>query len=174
MPSYITIENEHGFTAYMDEVGYFKYFNSFLMSPALHVDYQLKSSSGFDFMTLPYAHSNLSMTDSDTVYRCVGDTLVLKVEYNPDNIPLEWIYEGTSYMVEMGQGLSFLLPSVDTLTAQLVLHYNNCPDTTTTFIVVVPPPIFEVCHDDTLCHGAQLSVEQPNVLSYQWSDGTSG
>ena len=167
LPDYITIENPHGFTAYISEIGYTR-------DPTFRLAYAMHNSSGYDFHDFPYAHSNLSMLDSDTVYRCVGDTLVLKVEYNPDNIPLEWIYEGTSYMVGMGQELSFLLPSVDTLTAQLVLHYNNCPDTTTTFIVVVPPPIFEVCHDDTLCHGAQLSVEQPNVLSYQWSDGTSG
>ncbi|MBR4135308.1 MAG: gliding motility-associated C-terminal domain-containing protein, partial [Bacteroidales bacterium] len=97
--------------------------------------------------------------------------LHLRVERNPDSVPVEWIFEGDSYMASE---LLFLLPQVDTLTAQLVLHYDYCPDTITTFIVVVPPPVFTYCHDDTLCHGVQLSVEQPNVLSYQWSDGSSG
>jgi len=30
----------------------------------------------------------------DTVYRCLGDTLDLMVEHNPDSVPVEWIYDG--------------------------------------------------------------------------------
>ena len=172
LPDYITVENPNGFFANVLEIGYaFRYsgYPSFgnIISPV----YCMLNSSTDDMQSWPYAHSNLSLNDSATVYRCVGDTLLLQVAHNPDSVPIEWILEGDSYMASE---LSFLLPQVDTLTAQLVLHYDNCPDTTTTFVVVVPPPIFELCHDDTLCHGAQLSVEQPNVLSYQWSDGTSG
>ena len=171
LPDYITVENPNGFFANVLEIGYaFRYsgYPSFgnIISPV----YCMLNSSTDDVQSWPYAHSNLSLNDSATVYRCVGDTLLLQVAHNPDSVPIEWILEGDSYMASE---LSFLLPQVDTLTAQLVLHYDGCPDTTTTFIVVVPPPIFEVCHDDTLCHGAQLSVEQPNVLSYLWSDGSS-
>ena len=172
LPAYITVENPNGFSAYLAEIGFAVRYSGYpttgnLMYPI----YSMMSYSGHTIQTWPFPHSNLSMTDSATVYRCVGDTLHLRVEHNPDSVPVEWIYNGDSYMAS---DLSFLLPQVDTLTAQLVLHYDNCPDTITTFIVVVPPPIFTYCHDDTLCHGAQLSVEQPNVLSYLWSDGSSG
>ena len=172
LPDYITVENPNGFSAHLAEIGYTVKYSGFpsigdLMFPF----YCMFNSPGYDIHTWPYPHSNLSMTDSSTVYRCVGDTLLLQVAHNPDSVPVEWIFDGDSYMASE---LTFLLPSVDTLTAQLVLHYDDCPDTTTTFIVVVPPPIFEVCHDTTLCHGAQLSVQQPNVLSYLWSDGSSG
>ena len=110
--------------------------------------------------------TGLSPHNNDTVYRCIGDTLLLKVEHNPDSVPVEWIFNGESYPFPE---LSFLLPQVDTLTVQYVMNHDFCPDTTTTFIVVLPPPMFTYCHDDTLCHGASLSVEQPNVISSLWS-----
>ena len=170
-PDYITIENSHGLSAYMDEIGYSYLPSNSAWGDIMKEAYYMHRSSGFDFMSLPIPHSSLSAINYDTVYRCMGDTLRLRVEHNPDSVPVEWIYNGDSYMASE---LSFLLPQVDTLTAQLVLHYDYCPDTTTTFVVVVPPPLLEVCHDTTLCHGAYLSVEQPNVLSYLWSDGSSG
>ena len=172
LPDHITIENSNGFYAQVLEMGYaYRYSGYPTVGNLLFPVYCMLNSSTDDMQSWPYAHSNLGLTDSATVYRCVGDTLLLQVVHNPDSVPVEWIYNGDSYPYPE---LSFLLPSVDTLTAQLVLHYDNCPDTTTTFIVVVPPPIFEVCHDTTLCHGAQLSVQQPNVISYLWSDGSSG
>ena len=169
LPDHITIENPNGFYANVLEMGYaYRYSGYPTVGNLLFPVYCMLNSSTDDMQSWPYAHSNLSLNDSATVYRCVGDTLLLQVAHNPDSVPVEWIFEGDSYPFSE---LSFLLPSVDTLTVQMVLHYDNCPDTTTTFIVVVPPPIFESCHDDTLCHGAQLSVQQPNVLSYLWSDG---
>ena len=172
IPELIRIENEHGFSAYVDEFGY-----NVGPAPAGHHEidditylyyYHSGASGCYSAEAYQDCYTGLSLHNNDTVYRCVGDTLYLRVEYNPDSVPVEWIYNGDSYPFSE---LSFLLPSVDTLTAQLVLHYDGCPDTSTTFIVVVPPPTLEVCHDDTLCHGAQLSVQQPNVLSYLWSTG---
>ena len=55
---------------------------------------------------------------------------------------------------------------------QCILHYD-CPDTTTTFVAVVPPPLITVAHDTTVCAGATLSVEQPEALSYLWSNGAT-
>ena len=172
IPELIRIENEHGFSAYVDEFGY-------NVGPVpwghpevddiTYMYYYLSGASGYHSSdAFQNCYTGLSIHNNDTVYRCVGDTLHLRVEHNPDSVPVEWIYNGDSYPYPE---LSFLLPQVDTLTVQLMLHYDGCPDTSTTFVAVVPPPVFEVCHDDTLCHGAQLSVQQPNVLSYLWSTG---
>ena len=172
IPELISIENEHGFSAYVDEFGY-----DVKPAPAGHYEidditslYYYHNGASGSFSTDAYqdCYTGLSPHNNDTVYRCVGDTLNLRWEATLDSVPVEWIFNGDSYMASE---LQFLLPTVDTLTAQLVLHYDGCPDTSTTFIVVVPPPTLEVCHDDTLCHGAQLSVQQPNVLSYLWSTG---
>ena len=175
IPELIRIENERGFSAYVDEFGY-----NVGPAPAGHHEidditylYYYHSGASGCYSTEAYqdSYSNLSPHNNDTVYRCVNDTLHLRVEHNPDSVPIEWIYNGDSYPFPE---LSFPLTQADTLTVQLVYHYDGCPDTSTTFVVVVPRPVFTYCHDDTLCHGAQLSVEQPNVLSYLWSDGSSG
>lgn len=65
-----------------------------------------------------------------------------------------------------------LISSLDTITAQLVINYN-CPDTTTTFVVPVLPPIIPFASDTTVCNGAELSVENPDALFYQWSTGAN-
>ncbi|MBO7490976.1 MAG: gliding motility-associated C-terminal domain-containing protein [Bacteroidales bacterium] len=172
IPEIIRIENEHGFSAYVDEFGY-----NVGPAPAGHHEidditylYYYHSGASGCYSTEAYQdnHTGLSLHNGDTVYRCVNDTLQLRVEHNPDSVPVEWIFEGDSYPYPE---LFFPLTQVDTLAVQLIFHYDGCPDTSTTFVVVVPPPVFTYCHDDTLCHGAQLSVEQPNVLSYQWSTG---
>jgi gliding motility-associated-like protein len=126
-------------------------------------------SSGFDYMTLPIPHSNLSAINYDTVHRCLGDTLALLVEHNPDSVPVEWIVDGVSHF---GDAHSFLLTELTTHAVQCVLHYE-CPDTTTTFVAVVPPPLITVAHDTTVCRGATLSVEQPDAISYLWSNGAT-
>ena len=131
--------------------------------------YCMLGTSGFDYMTLPIPHSSLSAINYDTVYRCLGDMLDLMVEHNPDSVPVEWIVDGESYIT---QGMAFMLTDLDTLTVQCILHYD-CPDTTTTFVAVVPPPLVTIAHDTTVCTGATLSVEQPNALSYLWSNGAT-
>ena len=167
---FITVENPHGFSAYIHEIGY-----SYLPSGiygwgnTMHPAYYMYGSSGFDFLTLPIPHSSLSAINYDTVYRCLGDMLDLMVEHNPDSVPVEWIVDGESYIT---QGMAFMLTDLDTLTVQCILHYD-CPDTTTTFVAVVPPPLVTIAHDTTVCAGATLSVEQPNALSYLWSNGAT-
>ena len=168
-PDYITIENSHGFSAYMDEIGYsYMPFNP-IWGDIMRAAYCMHGTSGFDYMTLPIPHSSLSAINYDTVYRCLGDMLDLMVEHNPDSVPVEWIVDGESYIT---QGMAFMLTDLDTLTVQCVLHYE-CPDTTTTFVAVVPPPVITIAHDTTVCAGATLSVEQPNALSYLWSNGAT-
>ena len=178
IPELIRIENEHGFSAYVDEFGY-----DVGPVPAGHTEidditylYYYHSGAAGCYSADAYKdnYTGLSLHNGDTVYRCVGDTLHLKVEHNPDSVPLEWIYNSDSYMVNVNSELTFPLPNADTFTVQLVFHYDGCPDTSTTLVVVVPPPFFEMCHDTTLCLGAQISVQQPNVLSYQWNNGSSG
>ena len=178
IPKLIRIENEHGFSAYVDEFGY-----DVGPVPAGHTEidditylYYYHSGAAGCYSADAYKdnYTGLSLHNGDTVYRCVGDTLHLKVEHNPDSVPLEWIYNSDSYMVNVNSELTFPLPNADTFTVQLVFHYDGCPDTSTTLVVVVPPPFFEMCHDTTLCLGAQISVQQPNVLSYQWNNGSSG
>ena len=169
-PDYITVENPHGFSAYIHEIGY-SYLPSNLYSwgNTMHLAYYMHGTSGFDFMTLPIPHSNISAINYDTVHRCLGDTLSLLVEHNPDSVPVEWIVDGVSHP---GDAYSFLLTALDTLTVQCVLHYE-CPDTTTTFVAVVPPPLITIAHDTTVCAGATLSVEQPDAISYLWSNGAT-
>ena len=168
-PDYITIENPHGFSAYIDEIGYSYLPSNTMWGDIMYPSYCMHGTSGFNFMTLPIPHSSLSSINYDTVHRCLGDTLALLVEHNPDSVPVEWIVDGTSHL---GDACSFPLAALDTLTVQCVLHYE-CPDTTTTFVVVVPPPLITVAHDTTVCAGATLSVEQPDVLSYLWSNGAT-
>ena len=168
-PDYITIENPHGFSAYIDEIGY-SYLPSYSSwGDIMYPSYCMNGTSGFNFMTLPIPHSSLSSINYDTIHRCHGDTLNLLVEHNPDSVPVEWIVDGISHL---GDDYSFLLTALDTLTVQCVLHYE-CPDTTTTFVAVVPPPLLTVAHDTTVCAGATLSVEQPDALSYLWSNGAT-
>ena len=172
LPDYITIDNPNGFTGYVYEIGY-----SFIdvphyppeQNPALYVFYFMDNSSPYNYLESPYPHSNLSIIDSDMVYRCLGDTLTLEVEHNPDLVPVEWIVDGVSHL---GDAYSFLLAALDTFTVQCILHYD-CPDTTTTFVTVVPPPLLTAAHDTTVCAGATLSVEQPDALSYLWSNGAT-
>ena len=170
LPDYITVDNTHGFSALIQEIGYSYqpspyYYWGDIIFPA----YYMHGFSGFDFMDLPIPHSNLSAINYDTVHRCLGDTLALLVEHNPDSVPVEWIVDGVSHL---GDGYNVLLTGLDTLTVQCILHYD-CPDTTTTFVAVVPPPVITIAHDTAVCAGATLSVEQPNVLSYLWSNGAT-
>ncbi len=170
LPDFITVENAHGFSAYIHEIGYsYLPSNFYGWGNTMHPVYCMYGTSGLDYMTLPIPHSNLSAIDYDTIYRCLGDTLALLVEHNPDSVPVEWIVNGVSHV---GDGYSFLLTALDTLAVQCVLHYE-CPDTTTTFVAVVPPPLITVAHDTTVCAGATLSVEQPGALSYLWSNGAT-
>ena len=173
LPDYITIDNPNGFTGYIHEVGYSfgdvppSY--AFWMNPGLRPSYFISSSSPYNCLGSYFPHSNLSVIDSDMVHRCLGDTLALLVEHNPDSVPVEWVVDGVSHL---GDAYSFLLAALDTLTVQCVLHYE-CPDTTTTFVAVVPPPVLTIAHDTTVCQGATLSVEQPEALSYLWSNGAA-
>ena len=174
LPDYITVDNPNGFTGYIHEIGYSytddvpEYYPSY-MDSVLCVYYFMEGSSPYNYLESPYPHSNLSVIDSDMVHRCLGDTLALLVEYNPDSVPVEWIVDGISHP---GDAYSFLLTTLDTLTVQCILHYE-CPDTTTTFVAVVPPPLLTIAHDTTVCAGATLSVEQPSALSYLWSNGAA-
>ena len=170
LPDYIIVENPHGFSAYIHELGY-SYLPSglYYWGNTMHASYYMHGSSGFEYMHLPIPHSSLSAINYDTVHRCLGDTLALLVEHNPDSVPVEWIVNGVSHP---GDAYSFLLTALDTLTVQCVLHYD-CPDTTTTFVAVVPPPLITIAHDTTVCAGATLSVEQPDAISYLWSNGAT-
>ncbi len=172
IPEIIRITNENGFSAYVDEFGY-----NVLPAPAGHpevaditkVYYDHHGASGCFYMDYPDNCVGLSPHNYDTVYRCLGDTLSLQVAHNPDSVPVEWIVDGVSHP---GDVYSFLLTALDTLYVQCVLHYD-CPDTTTTFVAVVPPPLITIAHDTTVCAGATLSVEQPDALSYLWSNGAT-
>lgn len=172
IPEIIRISNVNGFSAYVDEFGY-----NVLPAPGGHpevnditkVYYDHHGASGCFYTDYPDNGIGLSPHNFDTVYRCLGDTLSLLVEHNPDSVPVEWIVDGVSHL---GDAYSFLLATLDTLTVQCVLHYD-CPDTTTTFVAVVPPPLITIAHDTTVCHGATLSVEQPDALSYLWSNGAT-
>ena len=172
IPEIIRISNVNGFSAYVDEFGY-----DVLPAPASHsevnditvVYYDHHGASGCFYTDYSSGSINIAEHDYDTVHRCLGDTLALLVEHNPDSVPVEWIVNGVSHL---GDAYSFLLTALDTLTVQCVLHYD-CPDTTTTFVAVVPPPMLTVAHDTTVCAGATLSVEQPSALSYLWSNGAT-
>ena len=172
IPEIIRISNVNGFSAYVDEFGY-----EVLPSPGNHseinditkVYYDHHGASGCFYTDYPDNGIGLSPHNYDTVYRCLGDMLDLMVEHNPDSVSVEWIVDGESYIT---QGMAFMLTDLDTLTVQCILHYE-CPDTTTTFVAVVPPPLITVAHDTTVCAGATLSVEQPNALSYLWSNGAT-
>ena len=172
IPEIIRISNVNGFSAYVDEFGY-----NVLPAPPNHpeidditkVYYYHAGASGCFYTDYPSGSINIAEHNFDTVHRCLGDTLALLVEHNPDSVPVEWIVDGVSHL---GDGYSFLLAALDTISVQCVLHYE-CPDTTTTFVAVVPPPVLTIAHDTTVCAGATLSVEQPNVLSYLWSNGAT-
>ena len=172
IPEIIRISNVNGFSAYVDEFGY-----NVLPAPPNHpeidditkVYYYHAGASGCFYTDYPSGSINIAEHNFDTVHRCLGDTLALLVEHNPDSVPVEWVVDGVSHL---GDGYSFLLTALDTLTVQCILHYD-CPDTTTTFVAVVPPPVLTIAHDTTVCQGATLSVEQPEALSYLWSNGAA-
>ena len=172
IPEIIRISNVNGFSAYVDEFGY-----NVLPAPPNHpeidditkVYYYHAGASGCFYTDYPSGSINIAEHNLDTVHRCLGDTLALLVEHNPDSVPVEWIVDGVSHP---GDAYSFLLTALDTLTVQCVLHYE-CPDTTTTFVAVVPPPVITVAHDTTVCAGATLSVEQPGAVAYLWSNGAT-
>ena len=172
IPEIIRITNVNGFSAYVDEFGY-----NVLPAPGGHpeidditkVYYYHAGTSGCFYTDYPDNGIGLCPHNYDTVHRCLGDTLALLIEHNPDTVPVEWIVDGVSHL---GDGYSFLLTALTTHTVQCVLHYE-CPDTTTTFVTVVPPPLFTVAQDTTVCAGATLSVEQSDALSYLWSNGAT-
>ena len=167
IPSFFKIENRHGFHAELDEYYYVQNDSSDIEHP-IYVPYTAHCNSGFFFSTVNYAHSNLSPHNLDTIYRCLGDTLLLTVEHNPDSLTFDWIVDGVPHYNT--RTLNVPLTSLDTLTAQLVINYP-CPDTTTTFVIVVPPPVIPFGMDTTVCAGAVISVQNDNVLSYAWSTG---
>ncbi len=172
IPEIIRISNENGFSAYVDEFGY-----NVLPAPPNHpeidditkVYYYHAGASGCFYTDYPSGSINIAEHNFDTVHRCLGDTLSLLVEHNPDSVPVEWIVDEVSHL---GDAYSFLLAALDTFTVQCILHYD-CPDTTTTFVAVVPPPLLTVAHDTIVCAGATLSVEQPDAISYLWSNGAT-
>ena len=176
VPDIIQIENPNGFCAYLDEFGFREYrdeFPSFFDhqwcdSDFLYLVYYHDNASWVDLLESPYSHSNLSTDDSATVYRCLGDTLHLDVEYNPDSLEFDWIVDGVTHYNT--RTLDLPITDLHTITAQLVIH-QQCPDTTTTFVRVVPPPVIPFSSDTILCAGATLSIESTEALYYQWSTG---
>ncbi len=178
VPDIIQIENSNGFCAYLDEFGFrnyqYEYSNNIVLFDLpfdpdfLYLIYYHDNASWVDLLESPYSHSNLSTDDSTTVYRCLGDTLHLDVEYNPDSLEFDWIVDGVTHYNT--RTLDIPITDLHTITAQLVIHYQ-CPDTTTTFVHVVLPPVIPFSSDTILCAGATLSVESPNALLYSWSTG---
>lgn len=164
IPEIIRVENPNGFSAYLDEFGY----TAADPSNRIQLCYYHDNNSGVNFNTAPVEHSNLSPYIVDTVYRCLGDTLHLDVEYNPDSLEFDWIVDGVTHYNT--RTLDIPITDLRTITAQLVIHYP-CPDTTTTFVHVVLPPVIPFSTDTILCGGATLSVESPNALLYSWSTG---
>ncbi len=165
IPEIIRVENPNGFSAYLDEFGYTQ------VGPnpdSIRLYYYHDNNSGPNIDEAPVEHSNLSPHNRDTVYRCLGDTLLLTVDHNPDSLSFDWIVDGVPHYDT--RTLHVPLTTLDTLTAQLVIHYP-CPDTTTTFVVVVPPPVIPFGTDTTLCPGSDISVLNDDALSYLWSTG---
>ena len=164
IPEIIRVENPNGFSAYLDEFGY----TAADPSNRIQLCYYHDNNSGVNFNTAPVEHSNLSPYMVDTVYRCLGDTLHLDVEYNPDSLDFDWIVDGVTHYNT--RTLDIPITDLHTITAQLVIHYP-CPDTTTTFVRVVVPPVIPFSSDTTLCAGATLSAENPDAILYSWSTG---
>ena len=165
IPEIIRVENPNGFSAYLDEFGY----SPDIAHPGnIVIGYYHDNNSGINFETAPVEHSNLSPRDGDTVYRCLGDTLHLDVEYNPDSLEFDWIVDGITHYNT--RTLDIPITDLHTITAQLIIHYQ-CPDTTTTFVHVVLPPVIPFSTDTILCAGATLSAETPDALLYSWSTG---
>ena len=164
IPEIIRVENPNGFSAYLDEFGY----TAADPSNRIQLCYYHDNNSGVNFNTAPVEHSNLSPYIVDTVYRCIGDTLHLDVEYNPDTLEFDWIVDGVTHYNT--RTLDIPITDLHTITAQLVIHYP-CPDTTTTFVHVELPPVIPFSTDTILCAGATLSAESPNALLYSWSTG---
>ena len=169
IPPYFKIENPHGFHADLDEIAY----HARPSDPSkIDVTGFLLSSSGEAYEDLDFAHNNLSPHDSATVYRCVGDTLLLDANTQWDSIPCLWTLDGTDYP-DMPV---VAVPLLDTglRVARLILYGNpNCPDTTTTFVRVLPPPVLPLHSDTTLCRGTELSAWDGNAILYRWSNGAT-
>ena len=165
IPEIIRVENPNGFSAYLDEFGYTPVGPN---TDSIWLCYWHDNNSGVNFETAPVEHSNLSPYNGDTVYRCLGDTLHLDVEYNPDSLEFDWIVDGVTHYNT--RTLDIPITDLHTITAQLVIHYP-CPDTTTTFVRVVLPPVIPFSSDTILCAGATLSAENPDAILYSWSTG---
>ena len=165
IPEIIRVENPNGFSAYLDEFGYTPFDNPMNY---IYLHYWHENNSGVNFETAPVEHSNLSPHNGDTVYRCLGDTLHLDVEYNPDSLEFDWIVDGITHYNT--RTLDIPITDLHTITAQLIIHYP-CPDTTTTFVRVLLPPVIPFSSDTILCPGATLSAENPDALLYTWSTG---
>lgn len=165
IPEIIRVENVNGFSAYLDEFAYSQVGSN---PDSIRLYYYHDNNSGVNFDEAPVEHSNLSPHNNDTVYRCLGDTLLLTVEHNPDSLTFDWIVDGVTHYDT--RTLHVPLTTLDTLMAQLVINYP-CPDTVTTFVVVVPPPVIPFSSDTTVCAGTLLSVESPEALNYLWSTG---
>ena len=103
IPDVVCIENENGFSAYLREFAYNKVDNvyNYFSGDIFDVLYYYASASGCNYLSLPYAHTNLS-PNFGLVNRCLGDTLALHVEHNPDSVPVEWIVDGTSHLGDVG------------------------------------------------------------------------
>ncbi|MBO7648310.1 MAG: hypothetical protein J6S48_03015, partial [Bacteroidales bacterium] len=149
IPEIIRVENPNGFSAYLDEFGY----TAADPSNRIQLCYYHDNNSGVNFNTAPVEHSNLSPYIVDTVYRCLGDTLHLDVEYNPDSLEFDWIVDGVTHYNT--RTLDLPITDLHTITAQLVIH-QQCPDTPTTFVRVVPPPVIPFSSETILCAGATL------------------
>ncbi len=167
IPPFFKIENPRGFHADLDQIAY----HADTTDPArIVVSCGLVTSTESPYEYAGFAHSNLSSHDSATIYRCLGDTLVLDAHIEYDSVPYLWNIDGVPF-----PGLSaFEYPLLQTgiLEVQLILFRNTlCPDTTTTFVVVVPPPVIPFSSDTILCAGASLSAENPDALLYNWSTG---
>ena len=167
IPPFFKIENPRGFHADLDQIAY----HADTANPTrIVVSCGLVTSSESSYEYVDFAHSNLSSHDSATIYRCLGDTLVLDAHIEYDSVPYLWSIDGVPF-----PGLSaFKYPLLQTgiLEVQLILFRNSlCPDTTTTFVRVVLPPVIPFSSDTTLCAGATLSAETPDALLYTWSTG---
>ncbi len=172
IPPYFKIENPHGFHADLDEIAYHSIPTAPVEPPRITVSSITQTSSGVAYEDLDFAHNNLSPHDSATVYRCVGDTLLLDANTQWDSIPCLWTLDGTDYP-DMP---IVAVPLLDTglRVARLVLYGNpDCPDTITTFVQVLPPPVLPLHSDTTLCRGTQLSAWDENAILYRWSNGAA-
>ena len=168
IPEIIRVENENGFSAFVEEIRAYLPFRATNNNIECWYSTVMPYSSGCTY-NLPSVRPSIGVGVSTF---CANDTLRVYAEGNCENNPVTWTIGDSTFTSLDNDTLLFPLHFVDTLHITMIVD-KYCPDTLIDTLYVVLHPHLTLPADTIICRGASITAQSDMFGFWQWSDGTA-